>query len=187
MMRPTRGQRPLSRLACAACGALITGGLARMPDARAAGATPRMPAALAAASHSADDAAHGPLRERAGAPGAPVTTSPFPVDVVAVAALDARGRVAAAFHRGDRVALRIRWRVRAAAPGDREVVIWVVDVGGQAVYRHYRPTMARVGRWRWTTAALIPRTARTGVYTFEGKVVVGRKQSYRIFTFRVLP
>jgi hypothetical protein len=46
------------------------------------------------------------------------------------------------------------------------------------VYRHYRSVRAQVGRWRIT--------ARLGVYTFEGKVVVGHKATWSVFTLRVV-
>jgi hypothetical protein len=125
-------------------------------------------------------------------PGADASSRPssgtggrLPMRVYAVGALDTHGRAAWRFHRGDRVGLRIRWQVTTARPSDREIVIWSVYYGRQAVYRHFRIVPAQVGRWRWTTTVVIPRTAKLGVYTFEGKVVIGHKQSWRVFTFRV--
>ncbi|GAC1398975.1 MAG: hypothetical protein NVSMB65_17230 [Chloroflexota bacterium] len=111
----------------------------------------------------------------------------FPVHVRALAALDTHQQPVARFHRGDPIGLRIRWQVLRARAGEHEVVIWVVYAGHKAVYRHYRTALARVGRWRWTTSVRIPRTASPGIYTFEGKVVLGRKASWRVLTFRVVP
>ena len=120
-------------------------------------------------------------RPAAGAPS-PV----LPVHIVAATALGAHGQVQARFHRGDRIALRIRWRAQAVRPGTKATVLWAVHYGRQAVYRHYRIVRAQAGRWRITAQARIPRTARLGTYTLEGKVVVGHKASWRVFTLRVV-
>ena len=109
-----------------------------------------------------------------------------PVHIVAATALGAHGQVQARFHRGDRIALRIRWQTQAVRPGTKVTILWAVHYGRQAVYRHFRIVPAHVGRWRITAEARIPRTARLGPYALEGKVVFGRKASWRVFTFRVV-
>ncbi len=110
-----------------------------------------------------------------------------PTHVYDVTALNPQGIVQALFHPGDRVTLRVRWQVLTLAQGQQESVIWSVYDGRQTVYRHFRTAVAAIGRWRWTTMARIPRTAHPGVYVFEGKVVIGQRASWRIFTFRVQP
>jgi hypothetical protein len=119
-------------------------------------------------------------------PAAAAPSPTPPVHIVAATALDAHGHVQALFHRGDRIALRIRWQTQAVRPGTKVTVLWAVHYGRQAVYRHFRIVRAQVGRWRITAQARIPRTARLGVYTFEGKVVVGHTASWRVFTLRVV-
>jgi hypothetical protein len=114
-------------------------------------------------------------------------SSPRPsMQIVAATALDVYGHVQARFHRGDRIALRIRWQTQAVRPGTKATILWAVHYGRQVVYRHYRIVGAQVGRWRITAQARIPRSARLGVYTFEGKVVVGHTASWRVFTLRVV-
>ncbi len=109
-----------------------------------------------------------------------------PVHVRAVQTLDAHQHAAARFHRGEQLSLRIRWQVLSVHKGDREVVLWMVRVGRQVVYRHYHKAAAQVGRWHWTTSVRLPTTGTLGVYTFEGKVVIGHKASWRVLTFRVV-
>ena len=110
----------------------------------------------------------------------------MPVHVYAVTVLDARGRAAARFHRGDLLSLRIRWQVMTARKGDKAVVIWAVHYGRKVIYRHYFAGPARVGRWRMATTVRISRTAHLGTYTFEGKVVIGHNASWRVYTLRVV-
>jgi hypothetical protein len=119
-------------------------------------------------------------------PAAAAPSAILPAHIVAATALDTHGHVQARFHRGDRIALRIRWQTQAVRPGTKVAIVWAVHYGRQAVYRHYRIVPAHVGRWRITAQARIPRTARLGVYTLQGKVVVGRKASWHAFTFRVV-
>jgi hypothetical protein len=119
----------------------------------------------------------------------PTAAAPSPIlpaHIVAATALNAHGLVQARFHRGDRIALRIRWQTQAVRPGTKVTILWAVHHGRQAVYRHYRIAPAHIGRWRITAQARIPRTAQLGVDTFEGKVVVGRKASWHVFTLRVV-
>jgi hypothetical protein len=119
----------------------------------------------------------------------PTAAAPSPtssVHIVAATALGAHGHVQALFHRGDRIALRIRWQAQTVRPGTKVTILWAVHYGRQAVYRHFRIVPAHVGRWRITAEARIPRTARLGPYAYEGKVVVGRKASWHVFTFRVV-
>jgi hypothetical protein len=119
-------------------------------------------------------------------PAAAAPSTLPPVHIVAATALDAHRHVQALFHRGDRIALRIRWQTQAVRPGTKVTLLWAVHYGRQAVFRHYRIVPAHIGRWRITAQARIPRTARLGVYTYEGKVVVGHKASWHAFTFRVV-
>jgi hypothetical protein len=122
-------------------------------------------------------------------PSRPVAAAPSPlppVHIVAATAFDAHGHPQARFHRGDRIELRIRWQAQAVRPGTKVIVLWAVYYGHQVVYRHYRSVRAQVGRWRITALAHIPPTARLGVYTFEGKVVVGHKATWSVFTLRVV-
>jgi len=121
------------------------------------------------------------------APPALAATAPAPfARIVGAAALGANGHVQTRFHRGERIELRVRWQVQAARPGAKIVILWSVRHGRQVVYRHYRVVAAQTGRWRITAQARIPGKASLGVYTFEGKIVVGHKATYRIFTLRVV-
>jgi hypothetical protein len=119
-------------------------------------------------------------------PTAAAPAPTLPVHIVTATALDAHGHVQARFHRGDRIALRIRWQAQAVRPSTKLTILWAVHYGRQAVYRHYRIVPAHVGHWRITAQARIPRTARLGTFTYEGKVVVGHKASWRVFTLRVV-